>query len=386
MAHAELNILIEKLLNNSIQQEELQQLRQLLRGTDKDEALDELIGNILLQSRYDIIYEADKDALFKQIRQSEGIESATDTPVSSPLTISRKIHFLKTTWFRYAAAVILIVGVGGYLWFHNTISHSINHESAKFTIADIPPGSNRATLTLADGSKIILDSVHGNIMQQSNLKVMNVAGKLDYEGIGSIAETHTLSTPKGGQYQLVLPDGSKVWLNALSSITYPTAFVGKDRKVSIVGEAFFEIAKDKEKPFIVQANNEKITVLGTSFNVNAYKDESVVRTSLLEGAVTINGRILKPGEAYCNGEIMKANLEQELAWKEGLFNFEGADFPQVMRQLERWYDIQVKYEGKIPEGKFGGKLPRNLNLSQVTRILKDMKVNSRIEGRTLFIQ
>ena len=218
-----------------------------------------------------------------------------------------------------------------------------------------------------------------------------------------------MTTPAGGQYQVTLPDGTKVWLNAASSITYPTAFVDKERPVKISGEVYFEVAKDKEKPFIVDVDGKSsVRVLGTSFNINSYGDESTIKTTLLEGsvkvmrtattAVSTDSVILKPGQqalvalpavAASSDRQLKVtsdvNIEQTLAWKNGLFNFNGSDLHAVMRQLERWYGIKVEYEGSIPDTKFSGEIYRNVNLSDVLEALQRMGVKFRLHGKTLLV-
>ncbi len=203
-----------------------------------------------------------------------------------------------------------------------------------------------------------------------------------------------MSTPKGGQYCLSLPDGSKVWLNAASSIKFPVAFTGKERKVWINGEAYFEVARNKQKPFIVAFDETEVKVLGTSFNVSSYNDESVNVTTLIEGSVSVQTAkdelILKPGEqATGKGNLKlntKANIEQVMAWRNGAFDFNDQDFVACMRQLERWYDIRVVYDGPKPTAKFLGEVDRNLTLTQVLKVLEGVTAKFRLEGRTLHVR
>jgi ferric-dicitrate binding protein FerR (iron transport regulator) len=208
---------------------------------------------------------------------------------------------------------------------------------------------------------------------------------------------NTLSTPRGGQYQLLLPDGTKVWLNAASSITYPVGALTKEIKIKIEGEAYFEVAKNKELPFIVDIGGRStVEVLGTHFNVNGYTNEGVIRTTLLEGSVKVtNGqsdKVLKPGQqseqAAQDQKITVHNdvdTDKVLAWKNGLFNFEGASLPAVMHQLERWYDITVQYEGAVPAIEFRGGMDRNVNLSAILQFLAEMKIKYTMQGHTLII-
>jgi ferric-dicitrate binding protein FerR (iron transport regulator) len=205
-----------------------------------------------------------------------------------------------------------------------------------------------------------------------------------------------MTTPKGRQFQLVLPDGSKVWLNAASSITYPTAFIGEERSVKINGEVYFEIAKDLKRPFNVKVNDDnEIQVLATGFNVKAYTDDPLITTTLLEGAVRLNAfkkvQTLKPGQqtqVNTDGKITlvnKADIAKIMAWKNGLFNFQDESLEEVMKQLERWYDIRVQYIGNPPAQKFYGELQRDLTLLQVIEALKEIGIQFKIQGRTLIV-
>jgi ferric-dicitrate binding protein FerR (iron transport regulator) len=194
-----------------------------------------------------------------------------------------------------------------------------------------------------------------------------------------------METPKGGQYKLALSDGTIVWLNAASSITYPTSFPGKSRVVSITGEAYFEVAKNASKPFTVKTYKDEITVKGTSFNVNSYPDEPGIKTSLLEGLVEINQALLKPGNAYISGKIIKADLGKELAWKNGVFNFHHVKLADAMRQIARWYNVDVRYEGNVGEIELGGEIGRNLTLKQLLNGLQDKDIHFSLEDRLLTV-
>lgn len=309
---------------------------------------------------------------------------------------------LRISWLRrhrswWAAAVLLLLLVNGiYFW---PVSSS-RQDVAALPAQDILPGGNKAVLTLADGSRITLDSAgNGAIAMQGNTQVIKSgSGQLIYQGAERAAELsfNTLSTPRGGQYRLVLPDGSKVWLNAASSIYFPTAFTGKERQVRITGEAFFEVVRDPGKPFTVYINQQTaIQVLGTSFNINAYPDEVAIQTTLLEGAVKVtsghNSHLLKPGQQAVvehSGEMsIDASVSPAVitAWRNGIFHFQGTDLPAVLRQIGRWYDVEILYEGDIPEEEFSGKMQRDLTLSQVLRILEKSDVHFRIEGKKIIV-
>ncbi|HJU45510.1 MAG TPA: FecR domain-containing protein [Chitinophagaceae bacterium] len=294
---------------------------------------------------------------------------------SEPFTVPRahRVHFLRRAWFRYAAAIILLAGATiAIVVSSDRRSAKSGTDLSKRFKNDVAPGGNKATLTLADGRTIVLDSTqNGTIATQggsSIIKLSNGQIRYDLKGLsqGSVS-WNTLSTPRGGTYQITLPDGSKVWLNAESSITYPVAFTGNERRVELVdGEAYFEVAKDSKRPFIVSVDdNMEVEVLGTHFNVNAYEDEEVIKTTLVEGKVKVNksnksneSLLLIPGQqAKVNIEnetitvINDVDTEEAIAWKEGLFYFEDDDIKTVMRQLARWYDVEVEYEGKVPDSK-----------------------------------
>lgn len=272
------------------------------------------------------------------------------------------------------------------------------------------PGTEGAILTLADGKQIILDSAaNGSLAVEGRTKVINKDGQLVYEIEGRVPDAllyNTMTTPKGKQYQLVLADGSKVWLNAASSIRYPTAFAGTERRVEITGEAYFEIAHHADKPFKVSVNGMEVQVVGTHFNINAYEDEAAMQTTLLQGSVKIttnnHTRILSPGQQAQisttlshpvqqkpgdeNIKVVKdADLDAVMAWKNGYFSFSQTDLQTVMRQIARWYDVEIVYAGTIPDRRFGGEIARNTNASQVLKILEESKVYFRIEGKKIIV-
>lgn len=316
-------------------------------------------------------------------------------------------------WLRIAAAaiVILLAGAAVMTVVNHNKNKSINIELAK---NDIAPGGNKAILTLANGAKIVLDSAHfGKLAQQGAMSITKTdSGKLSYsfsEKTGPMPKGaivyNSLSTPRGGQYQLKLPDGSMVWLNAASSITYPVAFSGNERMVEITGEVYFEVVHDARMPFKVKAGKEIIEDLGTHFNINVYDDEPMLKTTLLEGSIKIQSAdvdssdsneqevILKPGQ---QAQIIKAssrqikvvndvNTEAVVAWKNGQFHLKGMDMGALMRQLARWYDVDVEFEGKVPDKRFGGSISRNVNLSAVLEALRDNEVQCRLEGNKIIV-
>jgi transmembrane sensor len=300
-----------------------------------------------------------------------------------------------------ASFIIFISGTAAYFALRTTKHNVISEAQPKQLKNELTPGGNKAILTLSDGSTVILDDAkNGQVAQQGGVQVSKLAkGQLVYNAsAGKPTEVvfNTLTTPRGGQFKLTLPDGSEVWLNAASSITYPTAFVSNERKVEISGEAYFEIMHNAAKPFKVSVNGMEVKVLGTHFNINAYNDEASVKTTLLEGSVSlIKGdavAMLKSGQQaqLGNSENIKVidnvDVDQVVAWKNGYFSFNRADLKTVMRQIARWYDVEISYEGKIPERQFGGKIDRNSNASEVLRILEESKVHFRIEEKKIIVR
>lgn len=296
-----------------------------------------------------------------------------------------------------AAAVILIVFAAG-LYFYNGVNPKNN------TLAtDIAPGGNKAVLTLANGQKIVLnDAAQGEISRQSGI---SVSKSKDGELIYTVADPNTastenvlntISTPKGGQYTIMLSDGTKVMLNSASSLTFPTAFADEDRRVELNGEAYFEVAKNKSRRFKVVSGVQTVEVLGTHFNVNAYVDEQNIKTTLLEGAVKVSTSsaavLIEPGEQAilnrASGNALvknRVNIGKETAWINGVFSFEGDDIKSVMRQISRWYDVNVVYDGPLNEEKYFGEISRSSKLSEVFKILEINNVHFDVKGKTVRI-
>ncbi len=265
---------------------------------------------------------------------------------------------------------------------------------------DIAPGGNKATLTLSDGSVINLNDMEdGAIMQQEGVEIAKTENGLLSYAVMSAQDRkrapvfNTISTPNGGQYQVILPDGTRVWLNAASSLRYPTSFSGEERRVTLVGEGYFEVAKNEDLPFKVETDFQEVTVLGTHFNVKAYHDGAATKTTLLEGSVSIHVEtnssvnntdfLLVPGDQSLlskNNEmrIVKVDTTKEIAWKSGVFSFQGSDIKNVMRELSRWYDVDVEFEGKMPDIKLWGEMDRNVTASEALEILKYFNLDYKI--------
>ena len=334
------------------------------------------------------------------LRQHTISDSGKD--VMQPTVIEMPVQRKRWNW-AVAAAVITVVVTSWYFGVFNTPGNKAGVTEDKFEHLknDVAPGGDKAVLTLGDGSQIVLDSIqNGTLSQQGNVKVIKLNnGQLKYNtATGHPAEVlyNTLSTPKGGQYKIILSDATEVWLNAASSIRYPTSFAGKERRVEITGEAYFEVAENAAIPFKVETRGMEIEVLGTHFNVNTYEDEQAIRTTLLEGSVKLTKQdataIMKPGQQiqFTKAGEMKminnADLEEAIAWKNGVFQFNNASIDVVLRQLTRWYDIEVEFQGKPSALRFDGEVSRNSNLSQVLQILNYSGVNFEIEGKKLIVK
>lgn len=344
----------------------------------------------------DLITE-DNESSFQEIKTS--MKNGIDNRIKF---LDKKKQSRYKTLYRYAAAAVILLAVSITILI---IRKSTNDKSDTQQIAQaIQPGGNKATLTLSNGTRIILDDAHnGQIAKQSNVNITKTANnQIVYAATGSSGQQaaytlqNTISTPNGGQYQLVLPDGTKVILNAATSLNYPVAFHGNERLVQLNGEAYFEVAKNKKMPFRVMAGNQTVEVLGTHFNINAYKDEAFVRTTLLEGSVKVssgeNSTLIVPGEqavtnAWQTGAILKraVDVDKETAWKNGLFSFQDEDLKSIMRQVARWYDVKIVYAGNLPDEKFIGEISRSSNLSDVFKILELNHVHFEVQGKTVTV-
>lgn len=300
-------------------------------------------------------------------------------------------------WIPYAAAILLSLAVGAGYYYLSTPAGTPPPATAS-AIQDVQPGGNRATLTLSNGQTIDLSSEQTGVV---------IGNEITYADGSAVTETlHaqldasiplSLSTPRGGTYQVTLPDGTNVWLNSATTLRYPSRFDKPERTVELEGEAYFEVASTlpKPRPFLVKTREQTVEVLGTHFCVTAYVDESETKTTLVEGAVKVlnlkanKSDLLKPGEqsiiSDAGTEIRMVNTETVIAWKNGIFFFEETPFEQMMKQIDRWYDIEVRYHGPVPNERFSGKMGKNVNLQVFVDFLKDSGVRSRIQGRQLII-
>ncbi len=314
------------------------------------------------------------------------------------LTVSRHpARTVRLKWWAAAAAAALLISIGIYTWQRPEKPQTASASSSKNS-TDAQPGSLSATLTIAGGATIRLDSsATGTIATHDGAKVSRTGnGGLDYDASSTEPVTHILRTPRGGHYHVTLPDGSRVWLNAASSLSFPTAFSGNARNVTITGEAYFEVAPDAAKPFTVSLpGGGNIAVLGTAFNINAYDDEPSIRTSLVEGRIRIsaagNSRTLQPGEQAKitgNKELIiekHADLETATAWKEGKISLKGTDLTELVRQLSRWYNVDIEIINNADRQVLGGVINRNVKLSTVMKALSLYGIETRLENNVLTV-
>lgn len=302
-----------------------------------------------------------------------------------------------STWMKYAAVIFLIpLGLGMYLY----EKYEQNLALVSST-RDIQPGGNKATLTLGNGEKIVLDAAAtGVLAEQGSIEIRKATdGQIVYNIKGKNGNTsviNTIETQNGGQYQINLPDGTKVWLNAASSLKYPTSFTANERKVELKGEAYFEVSKNAQKPFKVKlANDAEIKVLGTHFNVNAYQEEESINATLLEGSIVMKSGLkekkITPGQqaqAFSDHRInivKDVNLNQAVAWKNGFFSIDVISLQDIMTQVEKWYDVKVIYKEDI-QIELVARIPRNVPLSELLKLLEyTKKVHFKLEGKKLYV-
>lgn len=379
----------------------------ILRKYRTDEATAEEVE--FLHAYYDL-FEVHENVLEKMDASAkyalkEEIKSELDLKIAQTVTPAAQKAW-KLNRMLAAAAVLFVLGIAIYFMNAQWTDVGDNHEYITAAISkDIAPGGDHAILTLSDGSVIKLDTQKDGLITNETGVIIKKTNK------GEVVYSHTatavanvfntISTPKGGQYQLVLSDGTKVWLNAASSIRFPTSFLGKFRTVEIKGEAYFEVADNKKIPFKVYSEHQEIEVLGTHFNVNTYGDEEADKTTLLEGSVKVSrmgggGKIMesetiKPGQVAVlkkggkRIEVAQALADEAVAWKNGYFKFNRTDLKTIMRQVSRWYNVDVVYKGDFGNDLFGGKIKRSDSVSGILRILKLSNINTTIKGRTIII-
>lgn len=393
LSYDRIELLLNAYLINTISNEELDEVNAMLKEPSNEDSINKFMEHYWKAHVIDESEEIEHKKIFHRILQREEFKK-------SHATLPNVLRIFRMAWLSSAAAVVVIIGVILLLF---NIMEQRQNTGKKLIVANaqkIEGASQKAMLTLADGSQIALKgSAKGTVARQHNVSLDQNNGQLIYNGNlndQNQLQNNTMTTPKGGFYQLVLQDGTKVWLNAASSITYPVAFSGTERRVKISGEAYFEVAKNAKKPFYVESNGCEVKVLGTSFNVSAYADDDLVTTTLVEGAVKIrsgdNTAIMKPGQqsniskSSSKIKINNVDTEQALAWKNGYFMFDKQDIRAVMKVIERWYDIEVIYSGNLQGKTFGGTISRSDDIhSLLGNIQLTDAIHFKIQGRRVTV-
>jgi len=381
--------LLDKYVTGELSEEDQLQLFRLLEQPEYTRHLQDR-----LQRDWDNRqYEEQANDLLKGVIISS-VNRKIDSIEKPSAPIVHRVHFLRK--WGWAAAVAILVSTVVFALIYPKQSQDMQGESL-VTASPIMPGKDGALLTLANGSQVLLDTVkNGEIALQGGATVKVINGALVYDAKGKEVLFNTMTTPRGRQFQLTLPDGTLVWLNASSSIRFPTQFAGKERSVSVTGEVYFEVVKNEKMPFRVLISDQaQVEVLGTHFNVNAFENEDIIKTTLLEGSIRTFANkgeklVLQPGQQAQieKGSIKKVNANpgQVVAWKNGVFDFNDITFDAAMRQLERWYDIEVVYTNGIPEDvELSGEITRGVTLDGLLNVLGKIGVKCRLEGRKLLI-
>ncbi len=380
-----IELLAEKKLNGTITSEEQVVLEQWLNRKPA--------GHIVWNSD-DKDEQMLRDRLLKRIQADAGI-------VSSATSKSRLLYR-----YRQIAATVLLLMIGGlgyFLFFSKDNLPVIATSESKIKDMNVSPGRSGAILTLSNGEQIVLDSLEsGTIAVQGDRSLVKQNGKLTYRGDNKSLKVegteilyNTLTTPRGREFQIILADGTKVWLNAASSISYPTAFTGAERKVTVTGEVYFDVVKDSRKPFIVSVHEAEIKVLGTRFDVMAYPDEKEIKTTLLEGSVSVskgkNQVVIRPGQqaGFSNQSnqihVKEVDIDQAVAWINGKLSLNNLEVEAIMRNLSRWYDVDVEFEGPISHEHFWGLINRNVGLKEILKVLRANGINANIKGHKVIV-
>ncbi len=393
MAYSEQYIaqLILKYFRDELSPVEMEQLEHWLSESPQNriffEGLDEEEDIIRLM---EIEENDDKNATAQKLLIEIQNRIAEQDAVSGSTVI--RPYSTRNNWWYAAAAITLITAA--FFWMRQTTSEQTEEIFVSQTGNNVLPGSDRAILTLSNGQQVELREDGSQVINDGDLAISNNNGELVYAGSDQTVY-NTMTTPRGGQYRITLADGSKVWLNAASSITFPTRFDSSIREVSVTGEVYFDVEEDKKKPFVVKTPAGRLEVLGTEFNVNSYEDETYETTTLIEGRVRLTKATekieLKPGEQSRISEqsgkiaVAEVNVDDVIGWRDNLFVFNKADIPTIMRQLSRWYDLDIEYKGTLPTKPYNGKIPRELSLGKVLSALKLAGVHLEMYDKTLII-
>ena len=385
--------LAEKWRNRTITKDELKELEQWYQQNQNEP--------IEIPNSFAASEQEHGERILRAIKQRAGIKAAELQSTDRQEAIAMR----RSIFFKYAAAVVVLILTSTVLYLLYTDKSKtevLQHNVAKIQ-EDIIPLRQGAVLTLSNGKQIVLDSTKGNIANEGGVSIVNRDGSVVYDqakarSLKAEIVYNTISTPKGRQYQLTLQDGSKVWLNAASSVRFPTVFTGKDRILEITGEVYFEVVHNNAKPFIVSVNDMQVEVLGTHFNINSYNDNGYTKTTLLEGKVRVTSKgniaVLKPGQqAQVNpltsqpiNVVNDVDLEEVMAWKNGIFRFNNSNIQSIMKQVERWYDVDVVYQVPTDNLNFSGYVGKKESVSQILKIMElTGLVHFKIEGRTITV-
>jgi transmembrane sensor len=398
-------VLLQRYLDDQLTETEYAELAGWLQQYPTDDPWSEWLQSLGMQQPVASEYDRSRwQPMIEAILRQQGGPKQEERRILSVRQMTRG------KW-RWAAAAAIVTGIitGGYLLFFDRPGKEVANAEKASPIKDIPaPTGTKTTLTLAGGKTIFLDSMqNGTLSQQGNAQVSKLANnQLAYStstaaGGGAEAKSmetvyNTLSTAKGGQTRVVLADGTQVWLDAASSLTYPTGFAGGTRTVVLTGQAYFEVAHRSNQPFVVKVSGTEVKDIGTAFNINAYADEPIARITLVEGAVAVAHHdrqvVLKPGQqARLDGGQLSVgggvDVDEVLAWKNGQFQFDNAGTAEIMRQVARWYDVDVRYEGNVLQRHFSGGVSRAANVSALLQVLELTKsVRFRVEGKQIIVQ
>ncbi len=385
-------VLFQQYLNDNLPPEDVEELQRTIQDARNDELLDEMLKNSFNEPAFTDVDDEVRKAIFNTV--CNNIKQEHDEPENT-----RERRRIPYRWLAGAAALLFITLSVGWFFLKRNVEKTEN----TYVAYTIKPGSNKATLTLANGKKLILtDSLEGQLASEAGVKIFkNKKGEIIYTAIASndkgeqALQYNVLTTKNGEQFQVILPDGTHVWLDAASSLKYPVTFKGDERKVELTGQGYFEVSHNAAKPFIVKTAQTEVQVLGTHFNVSAFDDEQDTKTTLLEGAVRVKSYksavLLKPGEQAVlnNGRELIINndvdINREVAWKNGLFDFKKAGIEEIMVKVSRWYDIDVMYEGSIPKTRLTGKISRDVDIKSLLEILAFEGIKWRIKGNSVII-
>jgi len=390
MKSARFYTLLQYFKEDVISEEEWHELQAMIKAGCFNELLED-----------DILISLDSKG--RREKWTADIEQEILTGIQAEIGKRSKISHYK--FWLAAAAVFFLMLTAGLIFFKSENLPPIKADIV-YHKQDIPPGGNKAVLTLTDGEQVVLnDSTVHQLAKQTGSSIIKAAGGILIYKANSSAENsgtetgakifNTITTPRGGQYQIILPDGTHVWLNAASSLKFPAAFKGGRRLVELNGEAYFEVAKDKQKPFIVHTDNQEVEVLGTHFNVSSYANETT-KTTLLEGSVKVlaqaHQKVLVPGEQAQTStdakviKVMPVSVEDAIAWKNGYFVFNDEKLESIMQRVSRWYDVECQFEGKQGELSFLGVVERSKNISSLLKVLESTgNVHFKIEGRKIIV-